>query len=395
MSNYVWPLMANAIGEEEKSAMMHFIETSNRFTNGLKVKEFEQTWSKWLGVKHSVFVNSGSSANTLLLWALKRKIFDNSDEEMVVLTPACTWATNIATLQQFNIRFVVCDNDLWNFGFSEETLREVKENHPDVNVIWPTHLMGSPVNMSLIEKYFPDALIIEDCCESHGADFNGQKVGSFGVGSTFSFYFGHHMTTIEGGMICTNDSELYYLLLMLRSHGLSRELPSEVREKFQRENPNIDSRFLFPEGGFNFRSGEINAVIGLTQLPHLDDFIVTRKKNLNRFDEIIREYPTLFKPFNLEGNSSMVLPFICHNREIRDRVLKELEEHKIETRPFLVGNILKQPFVNATEVVSTPNADILDECGFYIGNNQFIGTTAMNLLRLALKNLEKKMGEEG
>lgn len=157
MSHYEWPLMADAIGEEEKSAMMQFIERSSRFTNGPQVKEFEQKWSEWLGVNHSVFVNSGSSANTILLWAMKRKFFDPSDKEMVVLTPACTWATNISTLQQFNIRFVVCDNDLWDFGFSEETLKQVKEEHPDVNVIWATHLMGSPVNMDLVSKYFPDS----------------------------------------------------------------------------------------------------------------------------------------------------------------------------------------------------------------------------------------------
>ena len=341
MSKYEWPLMADAIGEEEKSAMMHFIENSNRFTNGPKEKEFEEKWSKWLGVKHSVFVNSGSSANTILLWAMKRKFFDPSDKEMVVLTPACTWATNIATLQQFNIRFVVCDNDLWDFGFSEETLKEVKEKHPDVNVIWATHLMGSPVNMDLVSEYFPDAHIIEDCCESHGADFKGKLVGTFGVGSTFSFYFGHHMTTIEGGMICTDDTDFYHLLLMLRSHGMSRELPAEVKSRYEKENPNIDSRFLFPEGGFNFRSGEINAVIGLTQLNHLNRFIRIRKNNLQKFDSIIRSRPDLFIPFNLEGNSSMVLPFICTTSSIRQKILESLENHGIETRPFLVGNLPK------------------------------------------------------
>jgi CDP-6-deoxy-D-xylo-4-hexulose-3-dehydrase len=387
LSKYEWPLMANAIGEEEKSAMLNFIESSNRFTNGPKVKEFERKWSQWLGIKHSVFVNSGSSANALLLWAVKRRFFDPEDKEMVVLTPACTWATNLATLQQFNIRFVVCDNDLWDFGFSEDTLKEVKMNYPDVNVIWATHLMGSPVNMDLIDEYFPDAHIIEDCCESHGADLNGKLVGTFGVGSTFSFYFGHHMTTIEGGMICTNDTDFYHLLLMLRSHGLSRELPVEVKQKFERKNPEIDSRFLFPEGGFNFRSGELNAVIGLTQLSHLDRFIQIRKENVIQFDSILRKHPQLFKPFNLKGNSSMVLPFICQTSQIRNTVLEKLEEQGIETRPFLVGNILNQPFVNAPEVVATPNADFLDKCAFYIGNNQFVGKKELRLLEKALSEV--------
>tara|TARA_R100000908_G_C3660991_1_gene88245 strand:- start:93 stop:605 length:513 start_codon:yes stop_codon:yes gene_type:complete len=165
---------------------------------------------------------------------------------------------------------------------------------------------------------------------------------------------------------------------------MSRELPVEVKSHYEKENPHIDSRFLFPEGGFNFRSGEINAVIGLTQLNHLNQFICIRKENLQKFDSIIRCHPDLFIPFNLEGNSSMVLPFICTTPSIRQKVLESLENHGIETRPFLVGNLLKQPFVESPEVVSTPNADILDACGFYIGNNQFIGRIEMSLLEKAI-----------
>ena len=382
-----WPLMADAIGDEEKNSLINFIQNSNRFTNGNKVKEFEQKWSEWLGVKHSLFVNSGSSANTLLLWAVKNLHF--KDEEMVVLTPACTWATNIATLQQFNIKFIVADNDLWDFGFSEETLKEVKEKNPEVNVIWATHLMGSPVNMNAVKSYFPNALIIEDACESHGADYNGELVGTLGIGSTFSFYFGHHMTTIEGGMVCTNDEELYHLLLMLRSHGMSRELPSHIKANYEKANPSIDSRFLCPVGGFNFRSSELNAVVGLKQLSNLDTYIKIRKENLLRFDKLIIEYPDRYIPFNTVGNSSMVLPFLCKTPAIRNETLQVLESFGIETRPFLVGNILNQPFVKGhiKQQIATPNADTLDSCGFYIGNSQFVGEKEFELLEEALNSL--------
>ena len=383
----VWPLMADAIGDAEKNSLVNFINNTNRFTNGPKVKEFEQKWSEWLGVKYSLFVNSGSSANSLLLWAVKNLHF--SDTEMVVLTPACTWATNIATLQQFNIKFVIADNDLWDFGFSEETLKEVKLKHPNVNVIWATHLMGSPVNMDIVKRHFPEALIIEDACESHGADYKGDLVGTLGLGSTFSFYFGHHMTTIEGGIVSTNDDDLYHLLLMLRSHGMSRELPAHIKARYEKESPSVDSRFLFPVGGFNFRSSELNAVVGLEQLKKLDEFISIRKNNLSRFDKLLKTYPHLYTPFNTQGNSSMVLPFICKSPSIRSETLKVLEEHGIETRPFLVGNILNQPFVKGfiDQEIATPNADVLDVSGFYIGNSQFVGDKEFSLLEKALNSM--------
>ncbi len=385
MSDYRWPLMANAIGEIEKTALIEFIKESNRFTNGPQVKEFEDAWAEWLGVKHSVFVNSGSSANTLLLWAIKKLRFQDPYEKMVVLTPACTWATNIATMQQFQIDFVIGDNDLFDFGFSEESLEKLQHEHPEINVVWATHLMGSPSNMELISRYFPDAIIIEDCCESHGAVFDSEKVGTLGVGSTFSFYFGHHMTTIEGGMISTDDDDLYYTLKMLRSHGMSRELPAHIREKYETNSPSIDPRFLFPLGGFNFRNTEINAVLGKQQLAQLDQFIAVRKANLIRFDELLACYPELFERFNTEGNSSMVLPFLCKTPEIRERTMETLERHGIETRPFLVGNILEQPFVETSDAqLPTPNADYLHENAFYIGNNQFIGAEEFVVLEGAL-----------
>ncbi len=385
MSDYCWPLMANAIGEKEKTALIEFITESNRFTNGPQVKEFEDAWAEWLGVRHSVFVNSGSSANTLLLWAIKKLRFQNPNEKMVVLTPACTWATNIATMQQFQIDFVIGDNDLFDFGFSEDSLESLQKEHPEINVVWATHLMGSPCNMELISRYFPDALIIEDCCESHGAIFDSEKVGTLGVGSTFSFYFGHHMTTIEGGMISTNDDDLYYTLKMLRSHGMSRELPEHIRAAYEKNNPSVDPRFLFPLGGFNFRNTEINAVLGKEQLAQLDQFITTRKANLTRFDKLLACYPELFERFNTQGNSSMVLPFLCKTSQIRKRTMETLERHGIETRPFLVGNILEQPFVEtSSSQLPTPNADYLHENAFYIGNNQFIGSEEFVVLEGAL-----------
>tara|TARA_R110001592_G_scaffold235218_2_gene493172 strand:+ start:2563 stop:3756 length:1194 start_codon:yes stop_codon:yes gene_type:complete len=378
---YDWPLMENTIEIEEKKVMSDFILDSDRFTNGKKVLEFEQKWSEWQGCNHSVFVNSGSTANMLLLWAIKNEYFKK--KKMVVLTPACTWATNISTMIQFGIEFVVGDNDLFDFGISEKSLIEAKNNFEEINVIFVTHLLGSPTNVELIKKHFPKAIIIEDCCESHGAIYQNNKVGNLGIGSTFSFYYGHHMTTIEGGMVCTNDDKLYNILRMMRSHGMSREsLDTEYKKKLIKNNPKIDSKFLFPYSGFNFRNTEINAVLGIEQLKNLDKYIEIRKRNLKIFDEILGKNNNLFIRFNIEGNSAMVLPFICKSPRIKNHLMDIFEENNIETRPFLIGNLLNQPFLSEFDVKNTitENADYLHDCGFYIGNNHKITPTMLKKL---------------
>lgn len=387
MKTFFWPLMSNAICEEEKFEMIKFITNSDRLTNGEKVKEFEQKWSDWLGVKYSTYVSSGSTANLMIIWLLKNNYFKK--DKMKVLSPACTWSTNISTLLQLNIDFVLGDNDLYNFGLSEETLKEAKEKHPDINVIWATHLLGCPNDMSLIKKYFPNAIIIEDCCEAHGASIGNKKVGTIGVASSFSFYFGHHMTTIEGGMVCTNDPMVHQLSLMVRSHGMSRELTNnDIRNNIEDKNKDIDSKFLFPIAGFNFRNTEINAVLGIEQLTKLDNFIEIRKQNLKTFTSIINRYPDYFFDFNIDGNSSMTLPFICKDKQTKNNLLIAFEREGIETRPFLVGNVAKQPFLNKyMSTLRLDNADFLHDNAFYIGNSQFVNQEHLTALSSILEKM--------
>ena len=379
--------MSNAVGEEEKLELIKFIANSDRLTNGEKVKQFEDKWSKWLGVKYSTYVSSGSTANMMIMWLLKNNYFKK--DKIKVLSPACTWATNISTLKQLDIDFVLGDNDLKHFGLSDKTLKEAKEKHPDINVVWATHLLGCPNDMRIIKKYFPKAIVVEDCCESHGATINNRKVGSIGVASSFSFYFGHHMTTIEGGMVCTNNKLVHQMCLMIRSHGMSRELTDEnMRKDIEADNEEIHNKFLFPMAGFNFRNTEINAVLGINQLDKLNNFIEARKNNLNIFMSIIRRYPNHFLEFNTDGNSSMTLPFICKNKKTKDSLIIELEKNGIETRPFLVGNITKQPFLKFYEkTLNLSNADFLHENAFYIGNSQFINQEHFTKLSSILEKM--------
>jgi CDP-6-deoxy-D-xylo-4-hexulose-3-dehydrase len=363
-----WPLMAQGVGPEEKAALIDFIQKSDRFTNGPEVQKFERQWAEWLGCRYAVFVNSGSSANLVLIDAVREKFFPNGG--MHVLSPACTWATNLSTLMMFDIEFSLCDNDLEHFGFSEADLSSKRLNDAKPNVIWVTHLLGNPSPLDAVRKAFPDALIIEDVCESHGAMIGNKKTGTLGAASTFSFYYGHHMTTIEGGMICTDDPALYDLLIMKRSHGMARELRSPARGKVEMKYSDIDPRFMFLTPGFNVRANELNAILGQVQLAKLDRFVERRHENLKRFDAIIRKRPKLFRPYSIKGNSAMALPFLCQSPETRRALIDAFGFEGIETRPFLIGNVQRQPFYRERfgSGADLPNAEWLHTHAFYIGN---------------------------
>jgi CDP-4-dehydro-6-deoxyglucose reductase, E1 len=378
MNKYKWPLMADAIGAEERAALVDFINTTDRFTNGPEVKRFEEQWSEWQGCKYSVMVNSGASANLVILSTLPPK--------SRVATPACTWATNVSSIIQLGHTPVFYDIDRKTYGPTEDSLKELSRQGVDAILI--THLMGLANNMDLINQYLPDVVIFEDCCESHGATFKGTKVGNFGMASSFSFYFGHHMTTIEGGMICTNDRDVYNALRARRSHGMSREMEPEYRDAVAEENPDIDPRFLFPVDGFNCRSTEINAVLGQVQLKKLDHFIRIRQQNYYEFIKLVNKFREhLYQPNHL-GNSSMTLPFHCKSAEACEKLKQALEDAGIETRPFLVGNLLEQPFIKRLGYeANLPITEEIHRQSLYIGNSQFVTEQDVRSLEEVLKSV--------
>ena len=385
--NLDWPLMKNSINATQKNAMIKFIKGTDRFTNGEKVREFEDQWAAWQGTKYSLFVNSGGSANLLLLDAIADAFFRNKDRSWKagrppkVLVPACTWGTTIAPLMQVGYEIVYCDIDLQTYSFNQANMKRIADQSNDpIDIVWITHLLGSPSNINRIKSIFYNAMILEDCCESHGATFEGQKVGTFGEGSTFSFYFGHHMTAIEGGMVCTNSESLYDLMRMKRSHGLAREATPKTFESIHKEYPHLDKRFLFPTVGYNLRNVEINAVVGMEQLKHLDHWIELRKRNLKVFNKILSKYGDEFYRVGENGNSSFALAFVCKDAERKRQLEDHLADQGVETRPFLVGNITRQPFINHPNPESFKNADFVHNNAFYIGNNQFITKTQLEQL---------------
>ena len=379
-----WPLMKDAITEDDKNEMIKFISSTDRFTNGPKVREFEKEWSKWLGSKYSLFVSSGSTANSLLVAAVK-ELYKLNDGDRV-LVPACTWTTNICPIIQNNLEPVFCDINLDNYSF------DLTKRYDNIKMIFVTHLLGQCAPMVDIKNAYPNAIIIEDICESHGVrDAKNNVMGADSLGATFSFYFGHHMTTIEGGMISTNNKELYELMRIKRSHGMSREyISDDKRLASERENNDVDPKFLFLTDGYNFRANDLFAVIGLSQLQNLSESIRIRQTNYMNFHRITRWRKFLYPVHNYNGNSSFCLQFICKNKEIKEEIKEKLETRSIETRPIVGGNLLRQPvFKKYANYKDFPNAEILHNNGFYIGNNQFVTREDINKIHDVLSEIDE------
>ena len=248
--------------------------------------------------------------------------------------------------------------------------------------------MGFAANMSLVKELFPRAIVLEDVCESHGTEIGGKKCGTFGLGSTFSFYFGHHMTTIEGGVVSTDDYDLYNLMRAKRSHGLAREMDDELFEKHKQQNPDLHPQFLFVTDAYNFRSSEFNAVLGLAQLRRLDSNIKARRKNFKRFLSIISKYEFLSNDFQEEGNSNFNLPFYCESSQIKTSLENYLSSQGVETRPIISGNISRQPFLKFLNLnpLDFKNAEELHHKAFYIGNNHLIEDSEFAKLETLLES---------
>ena len=367
-----WNLMDDAVTFIDRLKLALFIITSSKFTKGEVTSKFEKSWSNWQESSYSVFVNSGSSANLLMVAAIKELYKLKEGDKIIV--PMCTWVTNVSPIIQLGLQPIFCDINLNDFSFDYEELKKIKSNHSDIKCIFVTHLLGFPANIPLIKEIFPEAIILEDCCESHGAVLDSIKVGNLGLCSSFSFYFGHHMTTIEGGMVCTDDLDVYKMLLLKRSHGLARELPKQFFDEESKKHPEINEKFLFLTDGYNLRSTEINAYLGILQLDRLNKIIEIRRDNFSYFiNAFLKHYEDFFYIPNKDGNSSFCLPLIFKDQEFYSKLKLALDWNGIEYRPVVSGNLLKQPFLSKyNNYTNCKNANIVNDNGIYVGNNQFV-----------------------
>lgn len=386
----IWKLQENIIDHPQVDILINFIKTTERYTQFTEVKKFENAWSEWQGCKYSVFVNSGSSANLVILDLLKEVYkWQNGDE---IIVPVVTWPTDISCVLQFGLKPVFVDINLQDLAFNYDDLE--RKISPKTKAVFLTHLLGFPADVEKVKKIIGNRNIhlIEDCCESHGAIINGKKIGNFGICSSFSFYWGHHISTIEGGMICTDDEEIYKLAILKRSHGLARELPKKYHSFYKNRYRDIDFRFLFLTTGFNVRNTEFGAVLGLSQLKQLDRYIEIRNNNYRRFINILSSYRNFILIPYKDGLSSFVLPFFLKNKKDKETLQEYLTKKDIESRPVVAGNLLKQPFLKSFSVQDKfPNANFIHTNGFYIGNNQFVDQKRLDYLKSVLDEFFSKI----
>ena len=371
-SNLDWPLMKNNITRADLDAVIEFLSGDEpQLTQSREVESFEREWSEWLGVKHSVFVNSGSSANLLTLAALGEA---HGTGEVIV--PTLTWVSDIAAALQCGFKPVFVDIDPRTLGMDNaEVLRKLT---PQTKAVFLTHVLG----YNALARELLDALaarkipLIEDVCESYGATFEGRKLGTFGAAADFSFYYAHHMSTIEGGMISTNDAGLHETLRMLRSHGMVREARSDkVKRDYQDRHPDLNPDFIFAFPGYNMRSTEINAVIGRSQLKRLDRNNEARRQNLALFLGGL-DPETYRTDFRVEGSCNYAFTLVLRRPDPRlcERVMETLRACNVEFRRGTSGggNQLRQPYlkriVGEEECLKYPKVDHVHFYGFYIGN---------------------------
>jgi CDP-6-deoxy-D-xylo-4-hexulose-3-dehydrase len=369
--NLDWPLMKNNITRADLAGVIEYLNQDDPIlTHSKNVETFEREWSDWLGVQHSVMVSSGSSANLLSLTALREL---RGPGEVIV--PPLTWVSDIAAVLQSGLTPVFVDIDRRTLGMDiDQALARVTDN---TRAVFLTHILGyNALTQKLLDELAARNIpLIEDACESHGATFQGRKVGSFGWMSDFSFYYAHHLSTIEGGIISTNDPELHQVLRMLRSHGMVRESNSETfRRTYREKYPDLNPHFIFAYPAYNVRPTEINAIIGRSQLKRLDDNNRIRTENLKLFLSHLdpAKYQT---DFATEGSSNYAFTLVLQHPDdaLWEAVSTTLTQHGVEFRRGTSGggNQLRQPYLRrllGDEFKKYPNVNHVHFYGCYIGN---------------------------
>jgi len=360
-------LVKDTIDFNDVKRLITWLETNPRLTKGDLTLEFEKKWSEWLGVKYSIFVNSGSSANLAAIYSL---LLSGKLKNNKIVVPAVSWVTTVTPTIQLGMEPIMCDCDIDNLGLDINHLKEIiKNDNPSAIIL--VHVLGIPNHMDEILKLCKenDILLIEDTCESIGSKYNDKLLGTLGDLSTFSFYFGHHMSTIEGGMISTNDEDLYHILLSIRSHGWDRDLPKEKQNSL-REKYGVDkfrSLYTFYYPGFNLRSTDLQAYIGLGQLEKLDMIVENRNKNFIRYkNEIKNTFWSISPP---EGSfiSNFSFPIITKNIK---KLTEQLITNNIECRPLICGSINEHPFwYERYGKQNLPNSKLVHNYGLYLPNN--------------------------
>jgi CDP-6-deoxy-D-xylo-4-hexulose-3-dehydrase len=368
-----FPLMRNNILREDLDAVItHLRQDDPILTHGANVRAFEAEWSAWLGVKYSVFVNSGASANLLTMAILKIRHPEGGE----VIVPPLAWVSDIASVLQNGFTPVFADIDPTTLAMdTHEILGKITSK---TRAVFLTHVQGfdgltDELVTELARRNIP---LIEDVCESHGATHNGSRLGSIGWISNFSYYYAHHMSTIEGGMVCTNDPLVYQQVRMLRSHGMVRESNDEaLKLQYQHDNPELNPDFIFAFPAYNTRNTEIGGILGRSQLKRIDTIVQRRTDNLLRFLERI-DASRFRTDFKLEGSSNYAFNLVLKEPDeaFAQRLMAHMRGASIEFRRGSAGggNQIRQPYLRGIvpekHYLQFPQTEHIHFYGFYIGN---------------------------
>ena len=369
---FYYPLSINTWDNKEYDAINKIVASQN-FTMGEKVREFENKFAQHMGSKYAVMVNSGSSANLLMIAALvlDKDIDLNEGDEVIV--PTLSWATTYYPLQQYKLKAKFVDINLDTLNIDEDAI--VSAISKKTKAIFAVNVLGNPCSFKklndICKKY--KLILIEDNCESLGAKYNNKQCGSFGITGSFSFYFSHHIHTIEGGMVITNNESTYHHLLSLRAHGWIRDLPDN-NKIFKKKGNRFEDSFVFVLPGYNLRPNEINGGIGLEQLKKVNNIISQRRANAKFFKDLFKLNENIKIQKEVGKSSwfgfSVILDGKLKNK--REQILNELNNKGIETRPIISGNFLKYPvtkFLDYKIHGKIKNSKEIDKNGFFIGNN--------------------------
>jgi CDP-6-deoxy-D-xylo-4-hexulose-3-dehydrase len=373
VKNMKYPLMKNNISREDLDLVIDHLKTNDPIlTNGPHVLQFEKKWSDWLGVKYSVFVNSGASANLISMAILKIKYPLGGE----VIVPPLTWVSDISTVLQNGFTPIFVDINPSTLSMNtEEILKKITSK---TRAVFITHAQGfnGLTDKLILELNKRNIPLIEDVCESHGAVHNDKKLGSIGWISNFSYYYAHHMSTIEGGMVCTNDEAVYQQARMLRSHGMVREISNEtLKNSHISNNPELNKDFIFAHAGFNVRNTEIGGILGLSQLKRLDVVINKRSENFKLFLESI-DKSKFRTDFKLEGSSNYAFNLVLKepNHRLATNLMTAMNCAGIEFRRGSAGggNQLRQPYLRGIvpekHYLNFPETEHVHFFGFYMGN---------------------------
>ena len=381
-------LVKDTISNEEISDLVEWLKTSPRLTKGELTEEYEKLWSKKIGCAYSLFVNSGSSALLISIYSLIEKGVLKKGDTVVV--PALSWATDLAPVVQLGLKPVLCDCNLHDLSIDLNHLGDlIKKEKPRALIL--VSVLGLVPEMDDILNLCQEnnLIIIEDACESLGSSYNGQKLGNFGIMSCFSTYYGHHLSTIEGGMVCTNDDGIFNLLKSLRSHGWDRDMStkysSRLKKQFSVDN-DFEAQYKFYHFGFNLRSTDLQAFIGINQLKRFDEIVDKRNENYNFYKSIFPN-PYWEPPTSTEHKyiSNFAFPIIHPNRPA---IVQKLKENNIASRPLICGSLGRQPFwIKNYGAVNLENADKVNDWGFYLPNNHELKKSEINYIKESIEEV--------